>query len=128
MTQTTHTPGPWVVGTDTTGLEVCTVYGVPTQPTEDGKGQEYVYVHYPRIVDNDFYFPTREENLANARLISAAPDLLAALEDSNAAINAMAAQVDAEWRNHDKAGDRNDKIVRAFREKARAAIAKARGQ
>ena len=112
MTKSAHTPGPWVVGTDTNGCEVCTVYCVPTQPTEDGKGQEYVYVHYPRIVGGDFYFPTREENLANAHLIAAAPELLAALEALE---------------RHDF-DDRDDFVIyNEVCRRARAAIAKAHG-
>jgi len=52
-------------------------------------------------------------------------EMLEVLQEANAAINSAMAQVDAEWRNHDKAGDRHDKVVREFRAKVRAVIDKA---
>lgn len=45
--------------------------------------------------------------------------LEAALREAPAALNAMASQVDAEWRDHDKAAAKHDLVVRGFREKVR---------
>ena len=69
-----YTPGPWEIGTETRGCEVCTIYGVPPQPTEDGIGQQWVYIHYPRVIDGDWHWPDENEKIANARLITTAPD------------------------------------------------------
>lgn len=66
-----------------------------------------------------------QRDTATAALVSAAPDLLEIAQESNNALNAMASQVEAEWRDHDKAAARHDAIVMAFRAKVRAAIAKA---
>jgi len=63
------TKGEWELGTDTRGIEVATVHCVPTQPTEDGKGQKWVYIHHPRIIEDEWYFPTDEQRLASAELI-----------------------------------------------------------
>lgn len=52
-------------------------------------------------------------------------EMLEVLQEANAAINSAMAQVDAEWRNHDKAGDKHDKIVREFRAKVRDVIERA---
>ena len=76
MSTAKHTPGPWVVGTETRGDEICTIHGVPSQPTEDGEGQRWVYIHYPRVIGKDWHYPTESEKLANAHLIAAAPELL----------------------------------------------------
>ena len=58
-TETTYTPGPWTVESDRTTVS----FGgqaVITSPAPDGA--------------------SREESMANARLIAAAPDLLSSLE------------------------------------------------
>lgn len=87
-----HTPGPWVIDTDTPGTEVCTVY-CTSHPNS------FVYVRGP--VGN--LSTGRDQNMANAHLIAAAPELLAALvalhavasveEDKNYAAVANAAAV-----------------------------------
>lgn len=75
------TPGPWGISTETRGCEICTVHGVPTQPTDDGKGQAWVYIHYQTRIDGEWYYAGANEKLANARLIASAPALLDALEE-----------------------------------------------
>lgn len=70
-----HTPGPWVISEDETGVESpgqmpTTAYHNDGQPDvchlEDGE-----YISYK----------SKEEMLANAQLIAAAPELLLALKD-----------------------------------------------
>jgi len=77
------TPGEWNIGTEVRGSEICTVHGVPPMPTEDGLGQEWLYIEHPRIIDGDWHWPTPEAKLANARLIvalrNAVPEILTAL-------------------------------------------------
>lgn len=108
--QTKHTPAPWHMQTlshqSITGHDICIIHGVTTQPTEDGKGQRYCYIS----ADKPCFEVSDEEQLANAYLIAAAPDLLAALEQ---AVTSM-----------QDSGYPNDHLsVKA----ARAAIAKAKG-
>ena len=75
------TPGPWVIATPTRGYEVCTIHGVERQPTEDGLGRSWVYIRPETLLrDGEWYWPDEQEQLANAHLIAAAPDLYAALE------------------------------------------------
>ena len=58
-----HTPGPWVAGTKS----------VTAPETEDRLG-----------IDVRLYSGNAGDNLANARLIAAAPDMLAALRELHA--------------------------------------------
>lgn len=63
-----HTPGPWEMSANVTKhTSICTVYGT---------GQGWIDVHAPNGSEAEDY---REESLANAVLISAAPDMLQAL-------------------------------------------------
>ena len=94
--QTKHTPGPWHIGVRTfhAGRDV---YGPKGEPVA--------------VADQELTLP--EESAANARLIAAAPDLLAALE-------ALVGEADL--------GEVDlDDDDRAKLEQARAAIAKATG-
>ena len=67
-----HTPGPWVIDADTRPEQVCVVFGVRSEQFPGG----FCYVrgalgHWSTDV---------AENMANARLIAAAPDLLRELQ------------------------------------------------
>lgn len=90
-----HTPGPWVIDTDTPGTEVCTVY-CTSHPNS------FVYVRGPV----GHLSTGRDQNMANAHLIAAAPELLEAL----LAVVSVADRATAEF------------------DLARAAIAKATGE
>ena len=97
--QTTHTPGPWTIEKSTrTDHHIIA-------------GRRWI-----ATASNHDFHPTQEENertIANARLIAAAPDLLAALE-------ALVGEADL--------GEVDlDDDDRAKLEQARAAIAKATG-
>lgn len=71
MTTLKHTPGPWTIGV--------------RQPTSD----KFIYGPLgEEIADCDRLLNFPEENLANANLIAAAPELLAALEFTLAALYA----------------------------------------
>ena len=92
--KTKHTPGPWIWTTADAGSEDeygCSTRGPANLETWDSKGY-YDNLQLCAGVDGDYivsagggeYCPvhgnTKEERAANARLIAAAPDLLAALE------------------------------------------------
>jgi len=65
-----HTPGPWEQKIQSCGFwSICTVYG-----TEQG----WIEIHAPNGSDTA---DIRAESTANARLICASPDLLAALHE-----------------------------------------------
>ena len=99
-----HTPGPWVADSRVGGV----VRGGPVQSFVNGSGQQQVAL----ATGQEYMKPG--EQAANARLIAAAPDLLAACE---ALIDAHRAVVHGEA-SHVAAG-----LLNA----AEAAIAKARG-
>lgn len=75
-----HTKGPWFLTVnDPQGHSthhIATIHGVPSQPTEDGKGQRWLNLgaHKPCYEVSD------EEQQANASLMAASPRLLKALE------------------------------------------------
>ena len=101
MSDAKHTPGPWK-------------FEELTAQDGDGyiltEGDEVVIVHHGGAYSKGLQ---RDEVLANARLIAAAPDLLEALED---------AREELEWYETELAGEcyNNPKL--------NAAIAKARGE
>lgn len=105
-----HTPGPWVA--DHTGDYADDPAKVVKICYPDGQQRHLAKVY-------DCYLPGDGDGDANARLIAAAPDLLAALEDLVGL--AAAAMHDA---NRD-GGEYDDGVELAA---ARAAIAKARGE
>ena len=94
-----HSPAPWHLGIRLPGSSLF-VY--------DAQGGE--------VADFDRFTNQRDENLANARLAIAAPDLLAALEDAEFLLR-KAGQL---------AGPMQDSFNRSAAD-ARAAIAKAKG-
>lgn len=73
-----HTPGPWVLETVPTSIGTC--HKIGPFPTNSGAHIEnYACVYADNIRMNDYGFSkTGDELLANAKLIAAAPDLLAA--------------------------------------------------
>ena len=78
--ETKWTKGPWLISTPTQGYEVCTMHGLPPQPSEDGRGQTWVYIRPESLTRNgEWHWPDEAECTANARLISAAPDMAEAL-------------------------------------------------
>lgn len=80
MTQSKHTPAPWFLsphdmqsGTSDT---LAIVYNIERLPTECGHGSSIGYIS----ANKPCYEISVHENLANAHLIAAAPELLAALK------------------------------------------------
>lgn len=69
MTELKHTPGPWQIKSE---YEPLTIIGNVDGP-DDG---QYHYTPICEVEETLFH----DENAANARLIAAAPELLAALE------------------------------------------------
>ena len=77
------TPGPWHVDPHPEGavqIDVCSWFS--------HAGGEVISVNWIALCDNDNLVGAPGENEANARLISAAPDLLAALKDALKTIEA----------------------------------------
>ena len=76
-----QTPAQWntSIASPMTGTthEVCVVYGVPTQPTEDGLGQGYIYIG----ANKPCFEVDKAEQLSNAHLIAAAPEMYAFIEE-----------------------------------------------
>lgn len=104
-----HTPGPWVANE----------YGVVHAPAGKDEHNQQLW--------RDIYFDrdakTNEERVATARLIAAAPDLLAALRCALADLEgALQAHRDGDPHAHDW------KAHALSIDEARAAIAKAEGQ
>lgn len=102
-TKPTHTPGPWLIDDDSgpDELSVC---------DESGRYEIASSVGGPVRQDSEGGYNDYREVEANARLIAAAPDLLAALEKAL----------------HDSGCD-GDLCNWAWHEAARTAIAKATG-
>ena len=96
---TKHTPGPWTCNIDAEGLNV-----FQDDPEHPGNG------------DHIMCIPRHPESEANARLIAAAPEMLAALTKTVSALVAAIPQTPAE-----------DQWIAEALQTARAAIAKATG-
>lgn len=112
---TKHTPGPWRVD-ETKALGA---YGVwtdyATHPGHDGAGYPSLVCSMVPTVKSEI---TREQRDANARLIAAAPDLLAACQESLAFISEIDFALLAELL------DGRDSLL----ERLQAAVAKAKGE
>ena len=70
MTNATHTPGPWTMAKRQNGIAI-----EHREEKPYGWAQSEVALVYPLAM------PDRKTGDANARLIAAAPDMLAALEE-----------------------------------------------
>lgn len=80
--ETKHTPGPWTFDEFEDGGDEIEIIGRPVWPCRmnDRKGD------WPVAKTDDLLGDHPEENLANARLIAAAPDMLAMLKKNAAFI------------------------------------------
>lgn len=75
-----HTPGPWRVETETT-----LVWGACNSDDQTTRGMGYPIADCRTAPSGSWASgPSEDEGEANARLIAAAPDLLAALHDAQA--------------------------------------------
>jgi hypothetical protein len=79
MKNTLHTPGPWAIHTcNENGPFLDSFYLSTTAQTWDGNEEERIICRFPTGTGQ--FSDMGRENLANARLISFAPDLLDALD------------------------------------------------
>lgn len=71
-----HTPGPWVMDTIPTSVGICHRIGPfpPRRPDDETARHACLYADYPSVFN-----PADRELEANARLMTAAPELLEAL-------------------------------------------------
>lgn len=104
---TKHTPGPWIIA------------------TLKGRTDPYAPVTFS-IAHTGF---AKAETEANARLIAAAPDLLALLNELQAAAGDVYAECEAAGEAHNKGGEEYGtfKRMRETTDAAHAAIARATG-
>jgi hypothetical protein len=123
MKNTLHTDGPWAIHTcNENGPSLDSFYLSTTAQTWDGNEEERIICRFPTGTGQ--FFDMGRENLANARIISAAPDLLSALEslavwnDGEPCFCHVHGESDrARYTPHD-----------SYCDKARAALRKAKGE
>ena len=110
-----HTKGPWVIGQESTDLMACPEGG-RFHAIDAPAGNHYALAVVVTQLSNDYPKGSRcEQLMANARLIAAAPELLAALMGMDEAL----------CRNNDTIEDRHQTRLNLIA--ARTAIAKATG-
>ncbi len=115
MNNTLHAPTPWAIHTcNENGPFLDSFFLSTTAQTWDGNECEQIICRFPTGTGQ--FSDIGRENLANAHLISAAPDLLSALES---AYNAIAWDIPGE--------NLSDQEEEALLDVIRAAIAKAKG-
>lgn len=114
----THTPGPWTLETVRTASGLCHKVG-PFPPRREGGAPRHacLYSDYPSESN-----PADQELLANAHLISAAPDLLAAGME---AAGSMSAAMEIMTR---LGYGRTVNVMQTYHDALVAAIAKAKGE
>jgi hypothetical protein len=110
MNNTLHTPAPWVIHTCNENGPFLDSFFLST-PADDNEC-ERIICRFPTGTGQ--FFDMGRENLANAHLISAAPDLLSALETCASELNQLAFI-------------QKDKMAGVAIQKAFDAIAKAKG-
>ena len=124
MSESKHTPGPWSLETVKTSMGIC--HKVGPFPWKNGQqNHACIYADFPSKG------PIEEELLANARLIAAAPELLAAAQAAIAydrEIQACANDPDKMSSHCSAAGQTLDELYSDWLHKSRAAIAKAEAQ
>jgi hypothetical protein len=106
--KTKHTPGPWTLG-DFPWM--CQVIAPVNDPDRPGLGHVVCKTWSPDHIASYVGF-SRDEQYANARLIAAAPDLLAVLKE--------VAECSEYWSEYD--------VPLGIHERIAAAIAKAEGE
>ena len=113
MNNTLHTPAPWAIHTcNENGPSLDSFFLSTTAQTWDGNECERIICRFPTGTGQ--FSDIGRENLANANLISAAPDLLSALEAAVARVQI--------------ANEEGDPILSAWLPDALSAIAKAKGE
>ena len=112
---TQHTPAPWTVLEDSDSSRPITIAG----PADDDLVNVY-------SSDNATVAIPHAESIANARLIAAAPDMLAALAAALPAVTAAAAE-HPKWTDHYSGQVQDPFGLHALADQITAAITKAKG-
>lgn len=126
MTEHKHTPGPWRLKVVGTGTARGFVIIAEENYFDDGSPHELAEVEVHELNDSfpgEVWFPKEnaEEIAANARLMAAAPDLLAMLEEADRRLDELQFFVIRGFQPHDTPE------MSALRDRIQAAIAKAYG-
>jgi len=112
MNNTLHADGPWAIHTcNENGPSLDSFYLSTTAQTWDGNEEERIICRFPTGTGQ--FSDMGRENLANARLISAAPDLLSALEEMMSI-----------FQDHEQYDEESAEVIQS----SRAAIRKAKGE